>query len=163
MRKILVLVFILFTLNSCMSVREIGTLNMISTRNVSLNEKYELLATYVGISKNELKRSKSQTINEATNTTVKRVPGGEFLMNAKIYIINERSFAVEGDIWGLKTNAKSYRGFEIGDRVMWKVGPKIYKGVLKGHISEKNTNICIIERENGKIAKVKYDNITKLE
>ena len=59
----------------------------------------------------------NETIPEAINSTVQSVPGGEFIMNAKVYLIDGEYFAVEGNIWG--ATSKEYRGYEIGDFIQW--------------------------------------------
>lgn len=88
-------------LSSCVSVKQIGEFTIVSTRNIQSSEKYVLLTTYSGGNKKELRKSQCKTIQEAINKTVKSVPGGEYLMNAKVYSIDSEYFAVEGDVWGL--------------------------------------------------------------
>lgn len=94
--------FIIFLISSCTSVKQIGDFTIVSTRNVQQNREYVLLTTYSGGTRKELRKSKCSTIQEAINKTVKSVPGGEYLMNAKIYSIDDEFFAVEGDVWGIK-------------------------------------------------------------
>ena len=92
-------------LYSCATITQIGDLNMISKRNIDSDFNYELLSTYAGGSKKELKKSKAVNIEEAVDQTVRKIAGGEFVMNAKIYKIEKQSntyFAVEGDVWGKK-------------------------------------------------------------
>lgn len=89
-------------ISSCTPVRQIGRVNMISNRNVDSNFEYSVISNYAGGSKAELKKSKATTIEEAINRTVRNVPGGEFVMNARIYIVKDKYFAVEGDVWGKK-------------------------------------------------------------
>lgn len=111
MRKILLVVFAAITVSSCHTVKLIdaGKLNMVSDRNVDVKNHYELLQAYAGSSKQELKKSKAETLPDAVYETVKRVSGGEFLMNAHFYFIEHKkgkkswtTFAVEGDVWGFK-------------------------------------------------------------
>ena len=66
----------------------IGQVNMISTRNVDMSRKYEPLSTYAGGSQEELKAARADKIEDAVNVTVQKIPGGEFIMNAKIYMVN---------------------------------------------------------------------------
>lgn len=87
-------------MGSCMSVKQIGKLNMISNRNVDSKMEYANLKNYAGGSRKELKRLKAPTLEGAIDNVVKKVPGGEFLKNVKIYVINSKYFAVEGDVWG---------------------------------------------------------------
>ena len=169
-RKILffALLAIMGMFSSCISVKEVGKVNMISNRNVSMKTDYGLLASYSGGSKSELKKSKAENIEQAIDQTVRKVPGGEFLMNAKINIVYHRVsgkafFAVEGDVYGLKsangTAERSYRGFKAGDKVNW--GNKLM-GFKSGTIkSIKDDRTCLIETEDGKVVEKKYDEISK--
>ena len=100
MKQITYMFLFAVLVTACTSVKQIGKINMISTRNVDPNLKYEVISTYSGGSKRELKKSKSTSIEDAIDQTVKKVPGGEFLMNCKIYLINSKYIAVEGDVWG---------------------------------------------------------------
>lgn len=147
-------------------VVQIGNLNMISTRNVNPNLNYQVLSTFKGSSEKELKRSKCETIEDAIEKTVKSTPGGEFLMNAKIYSIGGKYFAVQGDVWGNAENV-SFKGFKMGDRVTWKVlslkdaGMIYKKGVIK---SLKNEKECIIlADDNDKLIDVEYEKLSKSE
>ena len=94
-------------MSSCMSTKEIGKLNMISNRNVDSKMDYVLIKNYAGSSKKELKRNKDVSIEKAIDKVVKATPGGEFLKNVRIYIVDGKYYAVEGDVWGyLPTTAK---------------------------------------------------------
>ena len=169
-RKVLLFTFLAMVVffSSCIGVNEIGKVNMISNRNVSLKTDYALLASYSGGSKTELKKSKAQNIEQAVDQTVRKVPGGEFLMNAKINMVLHRVsgkvfFAVEGDVYGLAsangTAERSFRGFKVGDKVNW--GNKM-TGFKSGTIkSIKDDETCLIETEDGKIVEKKYDAISK--
>lgn len=99
-------------LNSCTESKLIGSVNMISNRNIDNSIKYQLLSTYVGGTKKELRKSKAESIEEAINNTVRKVSGGEYLMNVKIWLvkheIGKAHFAVEGDVWGSQTQ-QSYQ------------------------------------------------------
>lgn len=117
--KLLGLVLV-FAVGACSpSIQKIGTVNMISHRNVDPNLEYELISSYSGGSKKELKRSKAKNVEEALEQSVKRVPGGELMMNVKLYSIKGKYFAIEGDVWGKKGN-RSIRGFSVGDRIVCK-------------------------------------------
>jgi hypothetical protein len=163
--KIVAPLFVLMSLAGC-SVEQIGRINMISTRNIDPNQTYTVLATYSGGSNRELRKSKATSIEHAIDLVVKRVPGGEFLMNAKIYIVRRsrnpqrQRYAVEGDVWGVETEV-SYRGFKVGDRVMWKAGIGKYKsGVIT---SLKDDRTCLVETEDGAVYEKKYVDISKAE
>ena len=157
-----------FALPSCISVKEVGKVNMISTKNVSLKTEYVLVSSYSGGSKSELKKSKAKNIEEAIEQTVRKVPGGEFLMNAKINLVyhtisGKAFFAVEGDVYGQKSAngdaERSYRGFKTGDKVSW--GNKL-TGFKSGTIkSLKDDKTCLVEIEGGRTVEKKYDELSK--
>lgn len=171
MKSRIILLSILFMIgffSSCISVKEVGKVNMISNRNVSMKTDYGLLASYSGGSKTELKKSKAENIEQAVDQTVRKVPGGEFLMNAKINLVYHKIsgkafFAVEGDVYGLAsangTAERSYRGFKAGDKVNW--GNKI-TGFKTGTIkSIKDDKTCLVEIEGGRTVEKKYDELSK--
>lgn len=104
MKKLFIIFISISIFTCCKTVIRIGDLNTVSNRNIE-NKEYISLKRYSGGSKKEIKRSKSKSIEEAIDKTVKNVDGGEFIKNAKIYIIKKRKkqyFAIEGDVWGLK-------------------------------------------------------------
>lgn len=98
--KAFFIITIIFCMASCMSVKQIGKLNMISNRNVDSKMEYKLIKNYVGGSKREFRKHKGKSLEEAIDNVVRSVPGGEFLKNVKIYHIDGKYYAVEGDIWG---------------------------------------------------------------
>jgi hypothetical protein len=162
MKKVLLASCLLsITISSCVSVKQVGKLNMISNRNVDTKLNYELMASYSGGSKKELKKSRALTVEDAIDKTVKKIPGGEFLMNAKMYTVKRLKkiyFAVEGDVWGIKANL-AYRGFKVGDKV-------ILDGMLNTIATIKalkDDKTCFIERIGGFIEEVKYDRLTKAQ
>lgn len=160
MKKIILGALLFSSITSCTSVKQIGKVNMISNRNVDPKLNYEVITTYSGGSKKELKKSKSTTIEDAIDQTVRKIPGGEFLMNVKVYLVNGQYLAVEGDVWGVKSDI-GFRGFKIGDKVVWKIiGGQFKSGVIK---SLKDDKSCLIETEDGKIVDKKYDEISKSE
>ena len=161
-------VLIAFVLPSCISVKEVGKLSIISTKNVSLKTDYALVASYSGGSKSDLKKSKAINIEEAVDQTIRKVPGGEFIMNAKINLVYHRIsgkafFAIEGDVYGQKSAnggaERSYRGFQTGDKVSW--GNKL-TGFKSGTIkSLKDDKTCLVEIEGGRTVEKKYDELSK--
>lgn len=166
MKKITYILLFAVLLTACTSVKQIGKVNMISTRNVDPNLKYQVITTYSGGSKRELKKSKSTSIEDAIDQTVKKVPGGEFLMNCKIYLVNSKYIAVEGDVWGNPTQ-QTHRGFKVGDKVTWKK-KDIINGTkfLTGTISAlKNDKTCYVkvDGESDKTVELSYDDITKTD
>lgn len=153
---IICLTLFLFIFDSCVS--QIGSLNIISQRNIDMKENYELLASYQGGNKKKIKKTKCTTIEDAVNATVKDIPGGEFLMNAKIYRregLFQFYYAVEGDVWGTKTDS-GFHGFKIGDVVTWKYRKGYQTGQIKSYI---NNEKCLIELEDGTTVEKKFDEI----
>ena len=121
-------------------VKKIGEINMISSRNISNLADYELIASYARGNQKKFKKSKAPTLQAALDQTVREVPGGVFLMNASFYIVKGKYFAVEGDVWGLKQNA-NYKGFKVGDRVMWKTVTGYKKGTIE---AIKDSENCVV-------------------
>ena len=162
MKPILAISFLL--LSSCSSIKMVGTINMISTRNVDGSVDYVLLKSYSGGSKHELKKSKSTTLDEAINNTVKNVAGGEYMMNVKMYLIKERFFAVEGDVWGIASN-NTLHGIKVGDRVQWKNSLMPGTPVRYAIVTElKSFETCIVKDEkSGELKEVKFDDLKKAE
>lgn len=166
MKKISVFLLIIVLATSCVSVKQIGKVNMISTRNVNPNLEYQLISSYSGGSKKELKKSRSVTVEDAIDNTVKKVPGGEFLMNCKIYVVNSQYIAVEGDVWGVRSSP-SYRGFQVGTKVTWKK-----KNILKGSqfltgtitlLKDDKTCLVKVDGDTNEIVELSYDEISKIE
>jgi len=94
------------SLQSCVSYRELGELTMAANRNVNMSQNYQLLQTYVGDSKRDIDKSRYMSIDDAIDGIVRQVPGGEYLMNVRIYVLEKSNhkgryyFAVSGDVWG---------------------------------------------------------------
>ena len=148
---------------SSIQVKQIGQVNMISTRNINPSFNYQVIKTYAGNAK-ELKESKALTIDDAINQTVKKVPGGEFLMNVKIYRLKddkETFYAIEGDVWGTASN-QSIKGIKASDRVRVKKSGKYLSGIV---VSLKDDQTCIVKIEevgkSDKTVEVSYDEISK--
>lgn len=151
-QQIFVLALVIFSVG-CSSIKEVGHVNMISNRNIDTDFDYERLGSYVELTKRQKKRSRNETIPEAINSTVQSVPGGEFIMNAKVYLVNSKYFAVEGDVWGAKS--KEYRGFEIGDIVQWStmIGKK--RGVITGFANKEEFMVQQDGEEMSELVKIK--------
>lgn len=162
MKKFSIILFVLaITLSAYPAkLKQIGSINMISTRNVNPSLEYKPIATFAGGSDRELKRSKAKTIDEAIENTIKSVPGGEFLMNVKLFVVDGKYFAVQGDVWGDPNNV-SIRGYKVGDRVSW----KLYGVYQFGRITAlKNADKCTVKNETTeKIVDVEYEKLLKAE
>jgi len=166
MKNLLNFIVIALLLSSCSSIKQIGKVNMISNRNVSPELKYQVLTTYSGGSNKELKKSKATSIEDAIDKTVRKVPGGEFVMNAKIYLVDGKYIAVEGDVWG-NANNQSYRSFKVGDNVTWKTksiisGTKFLTGKIVTLKDDKNC-LVKVDNETDSTIELSYDEITKTE
>lgn len=151
---------------SCRIVKQIGDVNMISERNIDSKFDYQRLTTYSGASKWQLKHSEAKNLQQAVAKTVKEVPGGEFIMNAKAYVIyrpyatkkNRWRYAVEGDVWGHLMEGGDYQGWHLGDRVMYH---KWFKNRYGTIIAIKNSQECIIKCANGYRRKIKFDRLMR--
>ena len=161
MKKIVWLFLIaLISLNFCYAqknarknVKKIGDLNMVSTKNIGNLADYEQLASYARGNQKKIQKSKAETMQDAMDQTIREIPGGVFLMNATFYLVKGKYFAVEGDVWGIKQNA-DYKGFKIGDKVMWKTIIGYKKGVVE---AIKDSENCVVKDEKTQRRKtIKY-------
>jgi hypothetical protein len=156
--KNLFLIISLFTLFSCSkSLELIGNVNVISHRNFEVSKKYELIRSNANLSKKELKRKKAPNIEQAIDDVVKSVPGGEFLTNAKIYVVNGKYYAVEGDVYG--NNPSQYKGFSIGDKVQWKSMGSTKNGTVTSLLSDKEA--AVKKDSDGVVVSISYDDLLK--
>ena len=92
-----VLIAILLLLSSCAYTR-VGDLNQISNRNIDNATTYTLLARDV-TAKAKGRDSLEQAVDKATAS----VPGGEYMMNVKVYY-RDGKCKVVGDVWGIQTS-----------------------------------------------------------
>jgi hypothetical protein len=104
--------FILLVLLSGCSWDMIGDLTMVSTRNVDSDQKYVELRRNVEGETDDMK------IEMAINNAVRKVPGGEYMMNVKV---EERSdgdkLRVRGDVYGTPREQREDQ-ILAGDSVM---------------------------------------------
>lgn len=166
MKKILLLICCLgLFITGCNSYKRIGRFNMISNRNVDSKGDYILLKPYSSGDDKEKKKSRFTTIEDAIDNTVKLVGGGEFLKNVKVYSVNNKYFAVEGDVWGFRnyeTPNVDYKGFKVNDRVQWKEGFSTKTGTIIS-INVNDNEYCVINNDkNNKAEKVKYADLIPL-
>ncbi len=158
MKKLLLFLIVVATTVACSSIRDIGHVNMISNRNIDTNFEYQRLGSYVELTKRQIKRSRNNNIAEAVNSTVQLIPGGEFIMNAKVYLVDGKYFAVEGDVWG--SDSGEYRGYALGDRVQWSTLTGKRQGKITGFASKEEFMV----QEDGEeySEKVKVNKLTKV-
>ena len=133
---------------------------MISNRNVESHADYRLIKNYIGASNNELKKTRAVSIDAAIDNVVRKVPGGEFLKNVKIYVVKNKYYAVEGDVWGFEEN-QTYRGFKVGDKVQFKYKYQDKTGTIT---ALKDDKTCLIKPEGEDTSvEVEYDKMVKIE
>ena len=157
--SLLLLLFAIFILASCgVDKKLIGDINMISERNIDSNIEYVELKRYAGTGKKAAKmaaKEETATLQDAVDVTVKGVPGGEYIRNAKIFMIDGKFYLVEGDVWGV--NKASFAGFRAGDRVLY---DKDKQGTIQSLVNNRECMILFDEDEIPK--KIRYDDIVKI-
>ncbi len=86
-------------LTSC-AWQRIGSLTMISTRNVDTSRQYVPIARGV---EGKSKGTHNDALQEAIDQAVQQHPTGEYMMNAVIYVrAGGKKVKVTGDVWGTK-------------------------------------------------------------
>ncbi len=153
MKKTAVIIIVCL-LSSCTSITQIGTHSIISNRNVSTKENYQVIRSYVGVSKKEIKRNKSKTIDGSIALVLQQVPGGEFLMNCKVYKVDSKYYSVSGDVWGV-SGSINFQGFKVGDKV--KYGS--HMAIIKNLTTDKKCTIAY----DDKVKEVDYTDLIKIE
>jgi len=155
MNRIVILgILVIVFLGGCgVEKKLIGDINMISERNIDSRTNYIELKRYAGASKREMRNAKSKNLQDAVDVLVKSVPGGEFIKNAKIFLVNNMYYAIQGDVWGVEA---SFAGFKKGDRVQ----KRNRLGTIQSLI---NDEYCMVLFDGEKIAvKVRYSKIVKI-
>lgn len=103
MKKTILSISLTLALSSC-GWHKIGTLNMASNRNIDSKTNYVLIERYVT---SKVKNKGKEILESAIDEGVKKIPGGEYMMNVKFYVKgNGKKIKVEGDVWGLPVEAK---------------------------------------------------------
>ena len=160
--KLFILIIISAILTNCTTTKQIGDVTMLSSRNIDSQMDYVLIRSYMGGTKKEIrqaKKSEDLTIEDALNRVVKATPGGEFLKNVKIYLVDGKFISIEGDVWGKVDGKENFRGFKKGDYVIYKSGRRGKQGEI---ISLKNDKVCLFQEFGQlKIIEIGYDMITK--
>jgi hypothetical protein len=166
MKTLLSIVLSTLLLVGCSSVKMVGDVNMLSTRNVDSNVNYELIKTGTDDSKTAFRKTKATNIDQAVNNLVLDVPGGEFVKNVKIYT-DGKKWAVIGDVWGLPEQA-NVEGYRIGDSVYIKNslisktlnGEKFTKAKVTGF---KDKKTCLVTLDSGEIKEANYSDLSKTD
>jgi len=87
---------------SCVSKYEaIGHVSLLSDYTIKPGVAYEQLTTNSGGNKKELKHSKMGSIDDAVTQVISKVPGGCFITDVTIYIVDDGYYAVSGNVWGV--------------------------------------------------------------
>lgn len=164
MRQFFTLLIVSVLLGGCSSSKFalVGSVNMISSRNVDSKTNYELIKTGSDDSQSSFKKNKGVTVDQAINNVVTNTPGGEFLKNAKIYT-DGKNWAVIGDVWGVIESA-NIEGFRIGDKVLIKNSilnkDKFSDGLITGF---KDRKTCLVKVSSGSIKEISYTDLRKAE
>lgn len=204
--KSLNLLMIALLFSSCVSykIRPVGQLTLASTRNIEASKEYKQLKTYAGISRTDIDASistakkgiikrknpifksvnefKANSIDEAINTVVRSVAGGEYLTNVRIYSITQvvhlfnakeitSNFVATGDVWGVDGENIGIKGFHVNDKVVFNYDKnlkKILKRNFKGKLNKQYTGNVIglkggfatVQLENKIVIDIPYANLT---
>ena len=96
-----------FTLTSCWSIRKIGKIPSVSVNPIDSNNKYQLLQPNVIYTLKEAKKHRNARLEDAIDSGLKKVNGGQYFAPATITILIHNGFfrttygfVVEGDVWG---------------------------------------------------------------
>ncbi len=175
MRKLNQLFFIssVAVLSSCGStyfIRPVGELSMVATRNIDKSVNYTQLKAYAGVSGTEITAAmaaakkgvikaknpivkeinayKATLMNQTVDNVVKSVAGGEYLYNAKFYLVGEVPFKLwgpsvitynyvcAGDVWGVKDANANIKGFKVNDKVIFTLTKDLKKQLAKNFEGE---------------------------
>jgi hypothetical protein len=153
---------LLFVAAACSSSQPvlIGSVNSISSRNIDTSANYELLKRYAGSGNKEVTRNAATTIDAAMENVIKSTPGGEYLMNVKIYKVEEK-YSIEGDVWGIASKS-DIRGFRVNDEVVFKRSGKVTKGFILGLIDSQKCYVRFKDDRGKDIDReMKYDDLSK--
>ena len=150
----------------------IGTVTMISTRNVESKLDYKLIKKYVSA---KAKTKNDDVMQVTVDKAVKQCPEGEFLKNATFSVKgNGRKMKVVGDVWGLPTVNKNVE-ISVNAKVEFKEGDEVaFKTmgngkIIQGKIIGINANTAIVQyttEQNGpfksqtKKIELKYEELT---
>ena len=168
-KYLFVWLYITVILSSCGWTR-IGSLTMISTRNIESKIEYKLVAKNVeGVTK----MKHDDQLQNAVDEAVKQYPEGEFLKNTVVFIKNNgRKIKVVGDVWGIPSVEKNITqkvtaniNYEVGDKVAFK---NSHGKIIEGNIIGINNTSAIVEYINSRNEKnekdeISFDRLTKLQ
>lgn len=139
MKKLLFLAII--TCATGCAYNRVGSLTMISTRNIDYSTEYVELARGVeGTSKMKRDDAMQEAIDEAVNS----VPGGEYMMNTVVYVKDNRIIKVKGDVWGRRAGSEPAK---IEKVVTFSPGQKVKYIDSK----KRKVNATVVAVNNGEI------------
>lgn len=103
--------------------QRIGSLTMLSTRNVDRSQTYELLARNV---EGRAKSKQDNTLQQATDEAVGRIAGGEYMMNVAVMVGRKgERVKVVGDVWGVKLGSAQEASAVVTGSAAMKVGDAV--------------------------------------
>lgn len=160
MKNLLIVLVALVAFSSCQ--KRIADLSMVSTRNVDSSKEYKEINRYVTGRDLALNRILlvgplfAPDIEDAVDRAVKKVEGGEFMMNAVIreynypfLLFSLRSFKVVGDVWGIpNSEIVNSQGIKIGDKVIIKHGLPFAKSNIEGEVISITRETVIVKFEH---------------
>jgi len=155
MKKLLFSFIVSFIFVSCN--KDLGNLSSISTKDIKMNQRYELTLKQQSYTANSLE--------ECVDLALKKVPNSVFLKNAKVSSKGNK-VTVVADVWSLAKKRpeknsgltldkyKKPKGESIKDKIKLKVGMKVdwkhpKAGEGRGIISKISGNIASIDNVVG--------------
>lgn len=128
--------FVALFASSC-KYQRFGQMTMLSTRNVDPSQPGELLARGNQVT---VKTRHANAMNEATDRLSAQHPGGEYIMNAVLYLRKDgKKLRMEGDVWGRAVDGDKANPVQtgsavlaIGDLVLFKSGATMATGTIVG-------------------------------
>lgn len=92
-------------LTSCAGTYQaVGKVGMLAPDRVENGVNYQPLATNTGSSKKVITASKAQTVSQAVQQVINTVPGGKYMTNVTVYVVDGGYIAVKGDVWGVSAD-----------------------------------------------------------
>lgn len=190
MKLFVTLVFVIF-LSSCS--KRIGDFTVLANRNIEFEKRHINLKRNVSGSSTRLVFLNipfgKPNIEEAVDEIIRSEGTGEYVANAELSMVRNWyllfgtwGFKVRGDLMGyegqktretLKKEAKDQKQIEelenqrklmdkflVGDKVIW---TNLLKETIQGEITGKSEKEAIVKTSSGKIIKVSYEKLTKVE
>lgn len=104
-------------LTSCASSYDaIGTVDMLSNKSLDTTINYKQLTFNSGITKKLIKHSTADNLDKAIDNVVNQVPGGLYITNVTIYVVDNGYYAVSGNVWGIDKNGAMADSLSISNQ-----------------------------------------------